>query len=82
MRNFGLQFDFFDIATFIVTVFVFDHHSMGDELPPPPGQNFFIFIQFLGKIGQTVGWRPPFTGWHPLWEILDPPQITMILLGR
>ena len=24
----------------------------------PPGQNFFIFMQFLEKIGQIVGWRP------------------------
>ena len=27
--------------------------------PPPLGQNFFIFMQFLRKIGQIVGWRPP-----------------------
>ena len=24
----------------------------------PPVQNFFIFMQFLGKIGQIIGWRP------------------------
>ena len=24
---------------------------------PPPAQNFFIFMQFLGKIGQIIGWR-------------------------
>ena len=26
---------------------------------PPLVQNFFIFMQFLGKIGQILGWRPP-----------------------
>ena len=25
---------------------------------PPLAQNFFIFMQFLGKIGQIIGWRP------------------------
>ena len=25
----------------------------------PPAQNFFIFMQFLGKIGQIIGWRAP-----------------------
>ena len=27
---------------------------------PPLDQNFFIFMQVLGKIGQIIGWRPPF----------------------
>ena len=27
--------------------------------PPPRPQNFFIFMQFSGKIGQIIGWRPP-----------------------
>ena len=27
--------------------------------PPPPGQNVFIFMHFLEKIRQIVGWRPP-----------------------
>ena len=26
---------------------------------PPLSQNFFIFMQFLRKIRQIVGWRPP-----------------------
>ena len=26
---------------------------------PPLTQNFFIFMQFSGKIGQIIGWRPP-----------------------
>ena len=39
---------------------------------PPLAQNFFIFMQFLGKFGQIIGCRP--LGWrHLLWEILDPP---------
>ena len=27
--------------------------------PLPLGQNFFIFMQFSGKIGQIIGWHPP-----------------------
>ena len=38
------------------------------ELHPRLGQNFFIFMQFSGKIGQIVCWRP-----LP-WEILDLPM--------
>ena len=26
---------------------------------PPRAQSFFIFMQFSGKIGQIIGWRPP-----------------------
>ena len=26
---------------------------------PPLAQNFFIFMQFVEKIGQIIGWRPP-----------------------
>ena len=26
---------------------------------PPLARNFFIFMQFSGKIGQIIGWRPP-----------------------
>ena len=38
----------------------------------PLRQNFFIFMQFSGKIGQIVCWSPLW-GWCPLlWEILDP----------
>ena len=33
--------------------------------PPPLGQIFFIFMQFLGKIGQIVCWRPPPLGLAP-----------------
>ena len=32
---------------------------------PPSGPNFFILMQFSGKIGQIIGWRP-LHGWHPL----------------
>ena len=47
-----------------------------DARPPPLGQIFFIFMQFLGKIGQIVCWRPPLWGWRPpVWEILDPPLL-------
>ena len=33
--------------------------SRGREGRNPPGQNFFIFVQFSGKIGQIVCWRSP-----------------------
>ena len=29
------------------------------KTPAPSAQNFFIFMQFSGKIGQIIGWRPP-----------------------
>ena len=31
----------------------------GHEKGAPPGQNFFIFMQFSGKFGQIVCWRSP-----------------------
>ena len=34
---------------------------------PPLAENFFIFIQVLGKNGQIIGWRP-------LREIVNPSQ--------
>ena len=40
---------------------------------PPGGPNSFNFMQFLGKYGKIVCWRPP-GSWRPLLgEILDPP---------
>ena len=46
----------------------------GGARDAPLAQNFFIFMQFSGKIGQIIGWRPPLWAWRPLlWEILDPP---------
>ena len=40
---------------------------------PPWGPNSFNFMQFLGKFGKIVCWRPP-GSWRPLLgEILDPP---------
>ena len=33
--------------------------ARGTCTPPPLAQNFFIFMQFSGKIGQIIGWRPP-----------------------
>ena len=38
------------------------------------GPNSFNFMQFLGKFGKIVNWRPPPESWHRhLGEILDPP---------
>ena len=39
----------------------------------PLDQNFFIFMQFSGKIGQKVCCAP--SGWYPLWKILDLPLV-------
>ena len=38
-----------------------------DARPLPLGQNFFIFMQFSGQIGQIVCWRTPpvLRGWRP-----------------
>ena len=44
--------------------------------PPPRAQNFFIFMQFSGKIGQIIGWRPPSGVGAPSSGILDPPLVT------
>ena len=46
---------------------------MHEGCAPPPAQNFFIFLQFRGKIGQITGWRPPLELAPLIWEILDPP---------
>ena len=49
-------------------------HSKILDVPPPRGPNSFNFMQFLGKFGKIVCWRPPLESWHPLLgEILDPP---------
>ena len=53
---------------------------------PAGGPNSFNFMQFLGKFGKIVCWRP-LEGWRPqLGEILDPPLDTlencMIILIR
>ena len=47
---------------------VFSGGSKGGRkghVPPPLDQNVFIFMQFLGKIGQIIGWRPPGVGAPP-----------------
>ena len=43
----------------------------------PPGQFFFIFFQFSGKIGQIVCWHPhrPLGLAHPPREMLYPPLV-------
>ena len=51
------------------------HSKILDARPPPGGPNSFNFMQFLGKFGKIVCWRPPPPGsLRPLLgEILDPP---------
>ena len=52
---------------------VLDLRRVQGRRAPPWGQNFFIFMQFSGKIGQIIGRRPPQGLAHPFREILDPP---------
>ena len=41
---------------------------------PPHVQNFCNFMQFFGKFGKIVGWRPSQEGWCPLLQgIIDKP---------
>ena len=51
-----------DIATNpqpMIAYSVADQKVMCKEcVPAPPGQNFFIFMQYLGNIGQIIGWHP------------------------
>ena len=45
----------------------------------PPAQNFFISMQFSGKIGQINNrLTPPSKAGGILWEILDPPLVILI----
>ena len=48
----------------------------GRGTPPPLGHNFFIFMQFSGKIGQIVCWL------LLLWEILDPPLVKVSFFDK
>ena len=38
---------------------VADLRGRKGRAPPPLAKNVFIFMHFLGKIGQIIGWRPP-----------------------
>ena len=42
----------------LVCIPVADLRGHEGRAPPLP-QNFFIFMQFSGKIGQIIGWRSP-----------------------
>ena len=51
--------------------------ARGTRTPPPEGPSSFNFMQFLGKFGKIVCWRPP----GPLLgEILDPPLTWSVVL--
>ena len=61
---------------------VADLHSKILDARPPWGPNSFNFMQFLGKFGKIVCWRPPLGSWRPLLgEILDPPLVYEHLLA-
>ena len=57
---------------------ILGHFSHWQICMPPGGQNSFYVIQFLGKFGKMLCWRP-LEGWrHLLGEILDPTLLAMI----
>ena len=49
--------------------------TAGTPPPPPERPNSFDFMQFLGKFGKIICWRPPWgvDAPYPREEILDPP---------
>ena len=48
-------------------------HGARTPPPPPMAQNLLNFMQFFGKFGNFLCWRP-LDGWRPLLRgILDPP---------
>ena len=54
----------------------------GHEGRPPGGPNSFNFLQFWGKFGKIVCWRPPGELAPPPREILDPPLKVAVPIGR
>ena len=40
----------------------------GHEGRCPPAQNFFIFMQFSGKIDQIMDWSPSVKSWIRHWK--------------
>ena len=46
----------------------------------PRGSKFFQFHAVFGKFWENLMLAPP-ESWHPhLWEILDPPLVTLVTL--
>ena len=54
-------------------MYLFSFQSALAYLGIPLIQNFFIFMQFSGKIG-------PIVGWHPFCEIQDSPLVWIDIL--
>ena len=46
----------------------------------PASTQPYIFMQFSATIMPNNSLTPPTPGWHPLWEILDPPLTTMLMV--
>ena len=47
---------------------------------PPTAKNFLNFMQFFGKFGKIICWRPHPRGLVPLLQgILDPPLINLLI---
>ena len=72
-KSFTFVFDFFTISTALKNVYVcfVQICLIIGGCKGAPGGGAQIFMQFLGKIGQVIGCRPP--GTCAPWEILDPP---------
>ena len=52
------KFSFKHYLIFSWSQAVADLYRISLDGPPPLGQNFFNFMQFLGKFGKIVCWRP------------------------
>ena len=67
----------------IEIIFEGDIHQLhwpmeGIRVATPPVQFVFIFVQFSREKWLNNSLVPTFWGWHPVWEILDPPLNCMI----
>ena len=58
--------------------FATKHENTVISYPLVPSLLSPISCSFRQKIGQIIGWRPSLCGWHPIWEILDPPLVWYI----
>ena len=62
------------------TSFLIKHGFGGHQRrsTPPTGSKCIHFHVVFGRNGQIVGWRP-LRDWRPLWEILDPPLMLLVV---
>ena len=48
----------------------------------PSQSNFLYFHAVFGKNCKIKGWRLFLYGWHPFWEILDPPLLSSVVAAQ